>query len=139
MDLCDEIKRLCFPFGEYVVVGSGIMTVLGIKKSHDIDIVVTESLFEKCKASGWEIIQWTYPQRIGEIYLKRENIELYLNVNCGDCNPTTDELINEAIIINDVPFISLERLLRFKKAYGGKKHLKDVLLIENYLTSTRGA
>ncbi|MCI0618547.1 hypothetical protein L0244_36675 [bacterium] len=48
-------------------------------------------------------------------------------------------MINEAIIINDVPFISLERLLRFKKAYGGKKHFKDILLIENYLTSTRDA
>jgi hypothetical protein len=137
VDIFNEIKRLAFPFGEYVVVGSGIMTALGIKQSHDIDIVVTESLFEKCKESGWEVMPWTYPHRIGEIYLKRGNIELYLDVNCGDCNPTTDELINEAIVINEVPFISLERLLQFKKAYGREKHLNDALLIEQYLSSLR--
>ena len=133
MDIFSEIKRLRFSLGEYVVVGSGIMDALGIKKSNDIDIVVMPSLFEKCKRGDWESIPWTHSEKIGQIFLRRGNVELYSDVNKGNSNPTTKELINESVIIDGVPFISLERCIAFKRAYGHEKHLKDIALIEEYL------
>jgi hypothetical protein len=136
MDIIKEIKKLDFPADKYVIVGSGPMAVRGLKEAHDIDIVVEPDLFEKCKADGWKEMPWTY-EKIGQIYLKRDDIELYLDVNCGDFNPTTEELIKRADVIEGIPFITLEDMLKFKraynKAYNREKHRKDIGITEIYL------
>lgn len=137
MDIFKEIKKLKFPLGSYVVVGSGHIIALGLKEGHDVDIVVTKELFEKCKNKGWKQVSWTYPDKLGHIYLRKGKVELYLDVNRGDINPTTEELIQRAVIIDGVPFASLEDVLKFKKEYSkvNPKHLKDIKLIEKHLES----
>src|ERR1700733_10485656 len=87
MDIFEEVKKLHFPLGQYVIVGSGTMAAKNIRESHDIDIVVSEKLFNECKKAGWKILPWTY-EKPGQIYLKRGFTELYLDVNCRDFNPT---------------------------------------------------
>jgi hypothetical protein len=133
MNVIEEVKKLNFPVDQYVIVGSGPMAVRGLKEAHDVDIVVTQELFEKCKANGWKNILWTYPEKIGQIYLKQNDIELYLDVNCADFNPTTKELIERADVIEGVPFINLEDMLRFKRAYNREKDSKDIKITETYL------
>ena len=108
------------------------MAVRGLKDPNDIDIVVMEPIFEKCREGGWEVLPWTYAGRTGNIFLRRGLIELYLDVNEGDFQPTTEELIRRADIIEGIPFASLEDTKRFKRAYGGPKHLKDVAMVEEY-------
>jgi len=129
MDIFREIKNLDFPVTHYIVVGSGIMVALGLKGANDIDIVVTPDLFQKCTLEGWE--QWIKPN--GGPALRKDHVELYLDVNAGNYNPTTQELINEAKIINGIPFLTLEKLLLFKKQYKREKDFKDIALIETYL------
>jgi len=102
--------------------------------TNDIDIVVTPKLFEKSKNEHWEQIPWTY-EKIGQVYLKKDNIELYLDVNCKDFNPTFSELRGQADIIKDIPFASLDDTIKFKKAYNKPKHLKDVEMILEYIKS----
>lgn len=135
MELLKEIKKLKFPLGSYVVVGSGHMIALGLKKGQDVDIVVTKDLFEKCKGEGWKQVSWTYTDKLGHIYLRKGIVELYLDVNRGDFNPATEELIHRATIIDEVPFASLEDMLKFKKEYNNvnPKHLNDIKLIEKHM------
>jgi hypothetical protein len=135
MDIFKEVKKLNFPSDSYVVVGSGHLVALGLKEGHDIDIVVTKDLFEKCKKEGWKQVKWTYPDKLGHTYLRKGNVELYLDVNKGSFNPTTKELLKRAVVINGVSFASLEYILKFKKEYNkvNPKHLKDIELIEKYL------
>jgi hypothetical protein len=135
VDIFKEVKKLNFPAESYVIVGSGHLIALGLKEGRDIDIVVTEALFEKCKEEGWEEIKWTYPEKIGHIYLRKGIVELYLDVNCNNFKPTTKELIKRAKIINGVPFASLDDLLKLKREYVKKKpkHKKDIQLIEKHL------
>lgn len=133
MNLIEEIKKLNFPLGQYVIVGSGPMAVRGLKEAHDIDIVVTPEFFEKCKISGWETMPWTYPEKVGQIYLKKGDVELYLDVNAGDFNPTTAELIGRSETIHGIPFITLGDMISFKKAYGREKHLEDIKTTEEFL------
>jgi len=64
MDIIEKIKKLDFPQGQYIIVGSGPMVVRAIKESNDIDIVVSVKLFEKCKQDGWEQLPWTYPDKL---------------------------------------------------------------------------
>ena len=133
MNIIEGIKKFNFPPGEYVVVGSGPMAVHGLKEARDIDIVVMPELFEKCRISGWEKMPWTYPEKVGQIYLKKGDVELYLDVNAGNFNPTTAELIERSEIIQGIPFITLQDMISFKKAYGREKHRKDIEIAEAYL------
>ena len=134
MDVVLEVKKLNFPPGEFVVVGSGIMSVLGLKEAKDIDIVVSEELFKQCKDSEeWEVVSWTYPDKTGSVYLQQGLVEVYLDVNCGNFNPATEELIGGSKLVQGVPFITLETLLKFKREYNRPKDRKDIEIIENYL------
>ena len=140
MDILKEIKKLKFPLDSYVVVGSGPMAAHGLKEIHDIDIVITPKLFEQCKQTGWEQICWTYPEKTDEIFLRRSAVELYLDVNCGDFNPTTEELMQRAEVVNGIPFASLEDIMSFKiECVKTKpKHLRDIELIQKYFDSLGG-
>lgn len=136
MNFFEEIEKLHLPIGEYVIVGSGPMVAHNIRDSHDIDIVVSEKIFNEYKNNGqWEIKPWTYEKQ-NQIYLKKDLVELYLDVNCRDFNPTLEELIQRAEIINNIPFASLEDTIKFKTEYAKNnklKHLNDITLIKNYL------
>jgi hypothetical protein len=130
MDIFQEVKGLHFPQGHYIIVGSGIMIALGLKEiAHDIDIVVTPELFQSCIQQGWE--QWIRPD--GKPGLRKDHIELYLDVNCGSYQPTFQELVAEGKIINDILFISPETLIKFKKEYKREKDFQDIALIETHL------
>lgn len=133
-NVSDEIKSLNFPLGKYVVVGSAVLAAHNIRAARDIDIVVTPDLYEKCKHDGWETHWHTTGQRYA---LHKENVEVYLDVNCNPFNPTTAELIERADIIDGIPFISLIDLLQFKRAYGRLKDKPDVKLIERYLAEQK--
>ncbi|MEX0651862.1 MAG: hypothetical protein WD509_00220 [Candidatus Paceibacterota bacterium] len=45
MNIFERVKRLNFPFGEYVVVGGGVMEAYGLRNAGDLDIVVGSALF----------------------------------------------------------------------------------------------
>src|SRR3989344_5437655 len=135
MNIFSEVEKLNFPLGEYIVVGSGIMGAYGLKELKDVDIVATPNLFEKLRKSGeWQEVQWTYLDHTEGIFLRRNNVEVYLDVNCGDENPTTEKLIDSAKVINNIPFINFKQCLRFKKAYSKNKpkHFKDIEIIEKF-------
>jgi hypothetical protein len=48
-------------------------------------------------------------------------------------NPTIEELVDAADIINDVPFAPLTEVLKWKRAFGRPKDVQDVALIEQHL------
>lgn len=129
MNVFKEIRELNLPFGQYVVVGGAIMAAHGIKDTQDVDLVVTEDLFEKLKQRGWK----EHKRPNGEPGLEYKVFEAYLDVNCGNHNPKTEDLIAGAEIINGVPFISLEELIKFKKEYARPKDLEHIKTIEQHL------
>jgi hypothetical protein len=129
MDIFEEIKKLNFPVEKYVIVGGASMAARGIKETGDIDIIVAPDLFEKCKQEGWEF----HAMPNGKPSLRRGVVELYLDINCGNFNPTRKYLLQNSEIINGVPFSSLKDIIKFKKEYNREKDSKDIKLIEEYL------
>jgi len=136
MNIFEEIKKLNFPQGQYIIVGSGPLVAHNMKETKDIDIVVSPELFKKCEQEGREKLPWTYPDKLGHIYLRRGCIELYLDVNCKDFNPTLKELLQKADTIEWIPFASLEDILQFKIAYDKPKHAQDIEKIKEYLNNS---
>ena len=131
MKVLQKIKELNFPKDQYVVVGSGILDVLGIRKSNDIDIAVTESLHKKLKESG----EWEEHKRyeLIRVFLKKDVYEIIPQLNWENYNTTTEEAISSAIIIEDISFMNLNELIKFKTALGREKDFKDIELIKEYL------
>jgi len=131
MNILQKIKELNFPKDQYVVVGSGILDVLRIRKSNDIDIAVTESLHKELKESG----EWEEHKRyeLIRVFLKKDVYEIIPQLNWENYNTTTEEAISSAIIIEDIPFMNLNELIKFKTALGREKDFKDIELIKEYL------
>jgi hypothetical protein len=133
IDIFKEIACLNFPEGEFLVAGSGIMAAKGIRPAYDLDLVVSENLFEICKGSGWELKPWTKPGIVGREWLKKGNVELLLHLGNMNQGFTLEVLLGEAEIVNGISFLSLERLMEFKALWGRTKDLDDIQLILKHL------
>lgn len=134
MNIFAEVKKLNFPSDQYIIVGSGIMAAKGIRETNDLDIIVTPWLFEKSISEGWEVHQWTKESIPGKDWLKRDNVELYIQLSRKTGGISAEELLKDAELIEDIPFISLETLIDFKREYGRSKDFEDIKRIEEYLS-----
>jgi hypothetical protein len=131
MNLIEEIKKLKLPSNKYVVVGSGILSVLGIRQANDIDIAVTRDLFEVLLKEK----EWRHVEKYGKIFLEKEGVDIIPQLDWDKYRTTTEEAIASADMIDGIPFMNLEELCKFKKVLGREKDIKDLELIENYQKS----
>lgn len=133
MNIIEKVKKFNFPSGEYVVVASGPLEALGIRKASDIDIAVTPALHTKLKASG----EWEEKVKYGKTFLQQDGIEIIPSLSWSEYPTTTEEAIASAMIIDGIYFMNLEELKKFKKALGREKDLKDIELIDKYIENTK--
>lgn len=135
MNIFEEVKNLNLPTGEYVIVGSGPMAAREIRDFKDVDILVSEKLYNELLKMGWEAVEI---EGVGGKFkvLKRGIFEVNTTLQHRDYNPDTKDLIKRAEIICDVPFLPLQELVKFKTALGREKDLRDIELINNYLQKT---
>jgi hypothetical protein len=131
MNIPKLVKEQNLPKGEYIVVASGILNALGIRDSDDIDLVITPKLYIKLKNQGWkEVNKGTYK------VLEKGPFEVGL---CWDSDenetPNLQNLLANAVYIDEVPFASIYRVKEWKHKMGREKDLKDLKLIQDYLNS----
>lgn len=127
MDIIDEIYNLGLPLDEIIVVGSGIMVQAGLKGYADIDLVASESLYERLKHSG----EWTIKQfENGEEYLARGNVEILQSWDSKNDSPNFTELRHDSINIQSVSFIKLERLLAWKTKLNREVDKEDIKILK---------
>ena len=122
--LLEELRKLNLPVDSYVIFGSGSMSVRGIRESSDLDIIVSDKVWQdfikkySTKNNNKSIIQ------IGDIEI------------CKDLLPWLDnseELIKRSELIDGFPFSTLEDTLKLKEKFGREKDREDIKLIEEYL------
>ena len=128
MNIIEKIKELNLPKDQYVVIGSGVMDILGIRRANDIDLSVTKELHQKLRETG----KWEEYENYGKIFLKKDVFEINGELNWDKYKTTTEEAIKTAFLIDGIPFMNIEELLKFKMASGGEKDFKDVELIKEY-------
>ena len=134
MNITTEVKKLDLPLGQYVVIGSGIMAQLGLREANDVDIAVTADLCAKLRASG----EWEEGERYGKIFIKKGAVEINPRLDWESYPTTAEEAIASAIIIDGVPFMNLNELVKFKRGLGRAKDLADIVIIEAYLARRGG-
>lgn len=128
----DELRALNLPKGKFSIFGSGPLAIRNIRENQDIDILVTNELWDDL-AKKYPVTQKT--SKPDSIYIG--NIQI-LKINYMDWRPLIEDpatLITNAEIIDNFPFVKLEHLIKCKKLMGGEKHLNDITLIQNYIES----
>lgn len=127
-ELFVKLKNLQLPKGSYIVFGSGALMVRGLIEGHDLDVYVSRELFDEFKSKeGWKI----KPCNI-DFYLTKDGIELWDEWRPGNWN--LKELVSEAELFDDIPFVSLETTKKWKLLNGREKDLEHVKLIDKLLS-----
>lgn len=128
MNIIQKIKELNLPLGQYVVVGSGTLDVLGIRPAGDIDIAVTKELHQKLRETG----EWKEYEKYNKIFLTKDVFEIIPKLEFELYPTTAEEAISSALIIDGIPFMNLDELIKFKLSQGREKDLRDIELVKKY-------
>lgn len=137
MDIVSRVKALNLPQGQYAVFGSGVLEVHGIRKAKDVDVLITEELYEKLKKEGWKR-KWFFWRTLWAKCITNGQNEAFTNLYWArKYRPDTQELINQAELHGGVPFLRLEDLLEFQRNLPREKDKKGVKMMENYLASKK--
>lgn len=129
-ELIKKAKDLKLPKGKYVVFGGAPLCVRGIRKSHDLDVLVAPEVFEEFyKKDGWKK---KFAESGSEAFVK-DNVEIFKDWFGMD----TKKIIDDAEIVNGVTFASLEDVLLWKRRDNREKDLEDIELIEKYLAEEK--
>lgn len=131
-----KIKELNLSKGKFIVVGGSSLAVRGIRETKDIDIVVTQDLFDKLSKENW-LYDTEYECKWNRKRLKSDDVEIYPDLYFENKKFFADvgQLIESADFIEDIPFQPLEHLVICKLDIAREKDLRDIELIKKYLNS----
>ncbi len=128
----ENLKALNLPPNEFIVVGSGSLAVRGIREAKDVDIVVTESLWNvmskkyKVELNDWGVERLCLPHDI-EILNPKQSI-------FGNSKIVPFKgIFNNADVFDGIKFLDLEHLKMIKLKLGRPIDLQDIKLIDKYL------
>lgn len=128
MNIPEKVLCLGFEPGQCVVIGSAALVALKIlPENADIDLAVSPEVYEKLRAMGWD----EHAGHHGTPVLKHGEYD----VGVGFSQWSQEELLEDAFYLDGVPFISLEKLLIWKKTAGRAKDEEHIRLIEKYLAA----
>jgi hypothetical protein len=131
--ICSQVLDLNLPLGQYAVVGSGAMSVHGIREHKDIDLLVANELYRDLQDRGWKrkSIRSDFEVIVSGIAEASPEMITY-----GTYNPDIHAVIQRADIIDSVAFMQLADLVDFKTSLGREKDVIDIALIKKYLEQT---
>lgn len=135
MTIFERVKKLNFPIGQYIVVG-GAMEAYGIRKVNDVDIIATEELFEDLIKQGWQP-KACRPGDVGrdgkKRKLRKDDVSIISEYSWLDAYfAKTEDLIANSDMIEGIPFVKLEELLKWKEVCRREKDIADIKLIQDY-------
>jgi hypothetical protein len=125
-----KLQQLQLPNNKYAVVGSATLAVRGIREANDLDVIVTDDL--------WNQLVKQYPVKPPPpcaIITPHEGIDI-LGEGSMYRMPelsTPEEIIETADVINGTPFINLQLSRKIKSWRNHEVDKKDVKLIDEYL------
>ena len=117
-----HVQELNLPPSQYLIWGSGPLTIRGIRESQDIDLLVSKSL--------WTQFSEKYPPSTQHL-IRIGNIEMWND--CLNLTPLIDEMLAHPDIIDGLPFMRLTDTIEWKRFMNRDKDIKDIALIQHFL------
>lgn len=128
MAFADNVRALGLPLDQIVVIGSGLLDQLGLRQSHDIDLVVSSAVFDSVGKDS----SYTFGEKGSNRFAVRDDIEIW----DGWEEVTYDQLRETAQPLGGVLFVSTDVLIAKKTQRGLSKDLNDIKLLEEYYGRT---
>ena len=128
----DNLKKLNLPTDQFVVVSSGVLAIRGIRDAKDIDVVVTDSLWNEMITHTQVILNsWRIPtlQLENDIEILDPAKSIFGNSKVVPVK----EIFEKADVFDGVKFINLYHLKKIKLEMGREIDLKDIELIDTYI------
>ncbi|OGL21574.1 hypothetical protein A2707_06090 [Candidatus Saccharibacteria bacterium RIFCSPHIGHO2_01_FULL_45_15] len=132
MRITDRVVATGLPLDQIVVIGSGVMDALGLRRSDDIDLVASEKLFAELKSSG----DYNYFIRHNEEVLEKDDQEIWLSWDVDGVSHFT-QLWNGGVTIDSVRFCHPKSVLEWKKKHNRSKDQNDIVLLQKYLDDSQ--
>lgn len=128
----DKVKALNLPLDQIIVIGSGILDQLGIRPASDIDLAVSSDLMKKLseESSDW-IKKFDDNQRF--YFVKDDgSAEVWDGWEFNGQVVSYGELLSQLVEYDDVRFVDLKFLRKWKSWRGREKDVRDVELIDEW-------
>ncbi len=126
--LFQQVKRLELPLGEFAIFGSGPLIVRRIiQAANDLDII--------CRGTAWEMAKQIgtsqYLEEYGVTVVTICDGRISFGRSWGIGNFDVDDLIDTAEIIEDLPFVRLEHVVRYKTERASIKDIRHLEALKN--------
>lgn len=147
MDIAHELQGLQLPYylslpqNNFIVVGSGTMNALHIKRANDIDIIVPRSFFNviadfEGEEDGWRCMEDENNEDYAKLLRRTKRgcpkIEI-LGENLKFDPKSFEAKLAESFVMNGIRYMPLIEVYRIKKLLGRNKDVLDISLIERYM------
>ena len=127
----DRVKELGLPPEQIIVIGSGILDQLGIRQSADIDVVTNREVLEEIASSDGWVEKLDKNQR--QYLVKHDgSVEIWDGWEFDGQVVGYDDLLSHSVVYDNVRFVNLEFLRRWKNWRGREKDIRDVELIDEW-------
>lgn len=133
MSIIERVTALGLPLDEIVVIGSGLLDALQLRVSNDVDLVVSESVFERLKSTEGYI----YSLKYGEQRLEKNDLEIWRTWG-NQPDETYEMLRRNGVEIAGVWFCSPDMIIRHKEARRTPKDIRDVAMLREYVQKNPG-
>lgn len=136
-ELFDAVRRLELPASDYAIFGSGPLAIRGIiAECSDLDVL--------CRGEAWDAVQSKgrkeFLPEYGVSVVTMSAIagsDVTFGTEWGIGNFDVDKLIDTAEIIDRIPFVRLEHVVRYKTIRSSAKDLRHLKWLEESGYSTR--
>lgn len=123
-------KNIGVPTDQFVVIGSGLLDVLGIRAAQDVDAVLSRQAFDSLLDND----EWTLGDSPTGQFLAKDGYELWRDwLSDGSGHPDFDDLLPSTVMIEDVRYVTPEYLIARKRQRGRDKDFEDIRKLESYL------
>ena len=117
-ELFDRLRALNLRTGDYAIFGSGPLIVRNwIQATNDLDVI--------CRGTAWstvtELGDVSYNGDYGVELVSMLDGRMTFGRQWGIGDPDIDELIDTAEILDDLPFVQLEHVVRYKQLRNSDK------------------
>lgn len=128
----DKVKALNLPLDQIIVIGSGILDQLGIRLAVDIDLAVSSDLMKKLSDGCNDWVENSDDN--GRFYLVKSDgsAEVWDGWEFNGQVVSYGELLSQLVEYDDVRFVDLKFLRKWKSWRGREKDVRDVELIDEW-------
>lgn len=128
--LFDRLRKLNLPPQDYAIFGSGPLAIRGIVPlANDLDILCRENVWAIVCQSGTIEFLPEYDVSVATLY----DGAITFGMEWGIGNFDVDELIKSAEIIDSLPFVRIEHVVRYKKLRSSAKDVLHLNAIEAFI------